>query len=207
MTENNNGFLSDVGFPYLVLRIFKYCRGICDMEAVDQSAELKQAQREYAESRILSAQPVAIVEMLYEVAINALENAIRHLKSGDAMARSSEVSRAQEAVNELMLALDRTVGASFTGTLAALYVYVQEQILKGHVRRSEEAFRAALAVLKPLWEGWAELRKREATDKPLQAKTLDEPARETTLTSVSSATGYGSAYQPEIDTLSRDWNC
>src|SRR6478735_7123474 len=96
---------------------------ICDMNLVQSSDPVQQAQREYLESRILSAQPAELVEMLYQVAIQSLKKAIGHLKSGDAMARSREVTRAQEAVNEMMAALDHSVGASFTQTLAALYSY------------------------------------------------------------------------------------
>ena len=125
------------------------------MNFVQSSDPVQQAQREYLESRILSAQPAELVEMLYQVAIQSLKKAIGHLKSGDAMARSGEVTRAQEAVNELMAALDHSVGASFTQTLASLYAYVQQQILKGHAGPSEEALQRAIGILNTLQEGWS----------------------------------------------------
>jgi len=115
---------------------------------------VQQAQREYLESRILSAQPAELVEMLYQVSIQSLKKAITYLKTGDAMARSREVTRAQEAVNELMAALDHSVGASFTQTLAALYAYVQQQVLKGHAGPSGDAFHRAIGILTTLQEGW-----------------------------------------------------
>jgi flagellar protein FliS len=121
---------------------------------VHSTDPVQQAQREYLESRILSAQPAELVEMLYQVSIQSLKKAIGHLKSGDAMARSREVTRAQEAVNELMAALDHSVGASFTQTLAALYAYVQQEILKGHTGPAEEAFHRAIGLLSTLQEGW-----------------------------------------------------
>ena len=94
---------------------------VCDMDVMQSSDPVQQAQREYLESRILSAQPAELIEMLYQVAIQSLKKSINHLKTGDAMGRSREVTRAQEAVNEMMAALDHSVGASFTHTLAALY--------------------------------------------------------------------------------------
>jgi len=124
------------------------------MNFVQSPDPVQQAQRQYLESRILSAQPAELVEMLYQVAIQSLRKAIGHLKSGDAMARSREVTRAQEAINELMAALDHSVGASFTQTLAALYAYVQQQVLKGHAGPSEEAFQRAIGILTTLQEGW-----------------------------------------------------
>ena len=120
------------------------------MNCVHSLDPVQQAQREYLESRVLSAQPAEMVEMLYQIAIQSLKKAIGHLKSGDAMARAGEVTRAQEAVNELMAALDHSVGASFTQTLAALYAYVQQQILKGHAGPSEEALQRAIGILTTL---------------------------------------------------------
>ncbi len=124
------------------------------MNCVQSSDPVQQAQREYLESRVLSAQPVDLIAMLYQIAIQSLRKAIGHMKSGDALARSREVTRAQEAVNELMAALDHSVGASFTQTLAALYVYVQQQVLKGHAGPSEEALQRAIGILSTLEEGW-----------------------------------------------------
>jgi flagellar secretion chaperone FliS len=124
------------------------------MNCVQSSDPVQQAQREYLESRVLSAQPADLIAMLYQIAIQSLRKAIGHLKSGDALARSREVTRAQEAVNELMAALDHSVGASFTQTLAALYVYVQQQVLKGHAGPSEEALQRAIGILSTLEEGW-----------------------------------------------------
>lgn len=148
------------------------------MNFVQSPDPVQQAQREYMESRVLSAQPVELIEMLYQIAIGSLKKAIIHLKSGDAMARSREVTRAQESVNELMAALDHSVGASFTNTLAALYVYVQQQILKGHAGPSEDALHRACGILTTLQEGWngvcAEVAKaRQAAPHPAQPSESD----------------------------------
>lgn len=130
-------------------------RCICDMKFVPTLDPVQQAQRDYLESRILSAQPAELIEMLYQIAIQSLKKAMVHLKNGDAMARAAEVSRAQEAVNELMAALDHSVGASFTQTLASLYAYVQQQILKGHAGPSEDALQRAIGILATLQDGWS----------------------------------------------------
>src|SRR5438094_9028427 len=95
-----------------------------DAQAADQ------ALRDYVESRILSAHPLEIVHMLYQLAMDSLRTAIAHLKDGDALARGRAVTRAQGAVNELMLALDHSAGAPFSRTLAELYAYIQELLVK-----------------------------------------------------------------------------
>jgi flagellar protein FliS len=175
------------------------------MNFVQSSDPVRQAQREYLESRILSAQPAELIEMLYQIAIQSLKKAIGHLKSGDAMARSREVTRAQEAVNELMAALDHSVGASFTQTLAALYAYVQQQTLKGHTGPSEEAFQRAIGILTTLQEGWtgvcADLAKlHQAVAAPAQQSETEHHE------SPPASDRSGEYSQEEVPVPSRDWS-
>lgn len=132
---------------------------------------LEQAHRDYQESRILAAHPVEIVEMLYQVAIDNLHEAIAQLKAGDRFARSRAVTKAQEAVHELAISLDRTVNAPFTQTLAELYQYVLRQITMGHSRESEHDFQDALSILTTLSGSWSEVRRQvcEQSHPPVEA--------------------------------------
>lgn len=178
------------------------------MNFVQSSDLVQQAQREYLESRVLTAQPAELVELLYQIAIQSLKKAIGHLKSGDAMARAREVSRAQESVNELMAALDHSVGASFTQTLAALYAYVQQQILKGHSGQSEEALERAIEILTTLQEGWngvcADLNK---ANQPAVARPLYGESEQPEEPSAGTGKRSGEYYQEEVVAVpSRDWS-
>src|SRR5579862_3586564 len=140
---------------------------------------LSLANREYLESRILSTPPTEIVQMLYQVAIDQINTAIDCLKSGDAFARARAVTKAEEAVDELILSLDHSVGASFTKSLADLYAYVLRQIVAGHSRQSEQAFRDALTILTSLADTWTKVRAnlaaQNATDEAAIA-TIDDEA-------------------------------
>jgi flagellin-specific chaperone FliS len=136
-----------------------------------------------------------------------LKKAVGHLKSGDAMARSREVTRAQEAVNELMAALDHSVGASFTQTLAALYAYIQQEILKGHAGPAEEAFHRAIGLLTTLQEGWQGVcgdlaNLNRAVAQPVE---LSKPDHADTM---SAGPGERSEkyYQEAVPVPSRDWS-
>ena len=180
---------------------------ICDMNCVNSSDPVVQAQREYLESRVLSAQPAELVEMLYQIAIQSLKRAIGHLKSGDALARAGEVTRAQEAVNELMAALDHSVGASFTQTLASLYAYVQQQILKGHAGPSEDALQRAIGILSTLQEGWqgvsAELTKvKQPVASPAPEVEPEQPEEQP----VGAGSRPSDYYQEAEPVTSRGWS-
>jgi len=181
--------------------------GFCDMKVVPSPDPVQQAQRDYLESRILSAQPAELVEMLYQIAIQSLKKAIGYLKSGDALARAGEISRAQEAVNELMAALDHSVGASFTQTLASLYAYVQQQILKGHAGKSEEALQRAVEILTTLLEGWSgvctELAKaNQPVASPVPHIEPEQPEEQP----VGAGDRSGDYYQEAVPVTSRGWS-
>ena len=121
----------------------------------DQFAQ--QAHRDYDIKRTESstAHPVGTrSDVVCDVAIASVNTAIARFKDGDIFARGRAVTKAHEAVDELILALDHSVGASFTHTLGELYGYVQRQLVAGHSQKSEEAFKNALSVLTTLSDAW-----------------------------------------------------
>lgn len=120
----------------------------------------QQARSDYVTNQVFSAHPAERVSLLYQVAIDSVNAAIARLKDGDIFARGRAVNKAHEAVDELILALDHSVGAAFTHTLAELYDYVQRQLVKGHSQKSEEAFRHSLSVLTTLSEAWKQVVER-----------------------------------------------
>lgn len=135
----------------------------------------QRAHRDYVESKIETAHPVEIVHILYQVAIDSLNTAIAHLRSGDAFARARAVTKAELAVDELILSLDHSVGAPFTKTLSDLYGYVLQQTVTGHAKKSEQAFREALSILTTLSEGWAGVRDQICKDAPRLQLEEDTP--------------------------------
>ena len=129
----------------------------CDKNRRMDSQFLQQVHREYVDSQVLAAHPTERVYLLYTVAIDNVRLAIERLKDGDIYARGRAVNKAHEAVDELNFALDHSVGAAFTRTLADLYIYIQRQLVEGHTKKSEQAFQDALAVLLTLADTWREV--------------------------------------------------
>jgi flagellar protein FliS len=122
---------------------------------MDQFAQ--QAHREYLENRVFAAHPVERVHLLYQVAIDSVNTALARFKDGDIFARGRAITKAHEAVDELNLALDHSVGAGFTGTISELYGYIQRQLVKGHCQKSEQALQEALSILTTLADAWKEV--------------------------------------------------
>jgi flagellar biosynthetic protein FliS len=160
-------------------------------------------QREYVESRILSAHPVETVAMLYQIAIESLEEAIRCLKSGDRLGRARLVTRAQKAIHELLIALDPAVDPAFVRKTADLYRYALRRIIAGHAEQSEAPFREALAVLRPLGSAWAEVKTRICAEPDATEPAPMEERREMAAAVSNPYAAYGYAQAP---TGSRDWS-
>jgi flagellar protein FliS len=172
-----------------------------------------QAHQTYVENQVFSAHPAQRVYLLYQVAIESVNVAIARLKDGDIFARGRAVNKGHEAVDELILALDHSVGANFTHTLAELYDYVQRQLVKGHSQKSEEAFRQALSVLTTLTEAWQQVVERTCgsglvnselrADNPHEASE-EAPVAEAAVEVPQPYAAYGGA--PQTPSISRDWS-
>src|SRR5512141_637966 len=175
----------------------------------DQFAQ--QAHRDYLENRVFSAHPVERVQMLYQVAIESVNTAIARFKDGDIFARGRAVTKAHEAVDELILALDHSVGANFTHTLAELYGYVQRQLVAGHSQKSEEAFQKALSVLTTLADAWKEVVARTCGGGSSQRDShqdLHGAAEEELTPKATTASELHAGYTgvPQVPSTSRGWS-
>jgi flagellar secretion chaperone FliS len=166
-----------------------------------------QAYRDYIEGRILSAHPVEIVHLLYQVAIDNLKTAIACLKSGDNFARSQAVTKAQGAVYELMAALDSAASPSMCRNLAELYDYVLREIIAGHTRRSERAFEDALGILTTLAEGWSGVRTHVlGANRAAGAESHSVPEEQAEAAPEAEINQLYSE-PPQVPEAARDWSC
>jgi flagellar protein FliS len=168
----------------------------------------QQAHRDYLENKVFSAHPVERVQMLYQVAIDSVNTAIARFRDGDIFARGRAVTKAHEAVDELILALDHSARANFTHTLAELYDYVQRQMVAGHCQKSEEAFQKALSVLTTLADAWKEVVARTCGSGSSHSDSPDVSVTESVPERPAVVSGSHGGYEgvPQAMSTSRDWS-
>jgi flagellar secretion chaperone FliS len=106
------------------------------------------------ENEILSADPLKLIEMLYKAALESINQARRHLQSGEIRERSSAISKVSAILNELALSLDHERGGSISKNLTELYDYMQRQILKANFEQTEAPLIEVGKLLGTLLEGW-----------------------------------------------------
>ena len=70
------------------------------------------AQNAYLEGRVLSADPLELVRILYEQALDSVSSARAELRAGNIAARSRAITRAQMVLIELETALNYSRAAT-----------------------------------------------------------------------------------------------
>src|SRR5580693_4915303 len=88
--------------------------------------------QEYLTQRVQSASPVELIRILYEAAVQSVEEAVRALQSGDILKRGRAVTKTIEILSELRIALRYDVQPEYCRTLGGLYGYMQSQLIRAH---------------------------------------------------------------------------
>jgi flagellar protein FliS len=133
----------------------------------------------YLESRILSADPIELVRLLYQAATGAVRDARRYLAEGDIPARSRAVSKASEVLLELAGALDFQHGGEISQRLAQLYEYMQRRLTEAHFRQQDAPLAEVLGLLATLANAWDGVRAQsQPAEQPVSPWVLPEAAAE-----------------------------
>ena len=111
----------------------------------------------YFENEILAADPLKLVQLLYRGALEALECARRHLRSGDIRARSRAITKALAILHELSSSLDHSKGLELSTSLAEMYDYIERLLIDANTRQVEAPLKEAEQLLTTLLEAWQAL--------------------------------------------------
>jgi len=108
----------------------------------------------YLESRVLSADGIELVRMLYQSAITAVRDARRHLAANEIAARSRAIGKVHRIVTELAVSLDHERGGELSRGLARLYDYVSRRLLEANSQQTDQPLEEVLRLLSTVQEGW-----------------------------------------------------
>ncbi len=123
----------------------------------------------YLESRVLSADPIELVNMLYQACTAAVRDARNHLTEGRIVDRSRAINRAFEILVELNSSLDHERGGEFSQRLAQLYDYMRRRLLDANTQQADPPLTEVLGLLSTLSEAWEGI--RPAEPKPVAQAT------------------------------------
>ena len=92
--------------------------------------------------------------MLFEGAVQAVQEALSAHRSGDILARGNAVTKAVQILGELRFSLRRDVAPQYCDTLSGLYGYLQNRLIQAHAEKSESMLEEALRLIQTLLDGW-----------------------------------------------------
>ena len=125
----------------------------------------------YLESRILSADAVGLIAILYEAALDSVADAIESLTAKDIAARSKAICKAVDIVDHLNTSLDLQAGGEISRNLASLYIYIRQRLLDANLTQTKEPLTEVTGLLNTLAEAWRGIHSER---EPAEAATAPE---------------------------------
>ena len=127
--------------------------------------------RSYQINDISTSSPGQLVLMMYDGALQAVNQAIHCMAGKDIAGQSKHILKAQDIVNELSLALDMKQGGQVSKTLEQLYQFVLNQLIQANIKSDTMYLESVIKVLTPLREAWSRITEASAED-----EVIAEPA-------------------------------
>ena len=110
----------------------------------------------YKENQFTTTDPCTVLLMLYQGTIDALKRAKEHMLTGKMAEKGKEILRANDIINEFLIALDYEVGGELAHNLEGLYRYMLDQILVANVKNEPQPLDTVISLLRTLQSGWEE---------------------------------------------------
>ena len=120
----------------------------------------------YLEERILSADPVELIQMLYQAALTAVADARRHLAERQILRRARSISKACNVLVELNTSLDFASGGEIAVRLSQLYGYMHRRLVEASLQQNDQLLAEVSELLSTLMEAWAGVKAGLQQDPP-----------------------------------------
>ncbi len=135
------------------------------------------AAHRYREVAVKTANPLQLVVILYDGAINTLQQAQEHIRQKDIAGRARCLSRSLAIISELQACLNFKEGGQIANSLDRLYNYMKEQIFKANIEQRGEPLSDVIPLLENLRSAWGELVARhQNADLPARPPAADSGA-------------------------------
>jgi flagellar protein FliS len=108
----------------------------------------------YVESRVLSADPLELVKLLYQAAIASVRDARSYLAEGEIAARARCITKTSLILTELTVSLDHERGGDVSLGLARLYDYMSRRLIEANLQQADKPLEEVLSLLLTLAEAW-----------------------------------------------------
>lgn len=111
----------------------------------------------YAQTEVSTVTPARLVLLMYDAVLAAVEIARTALTSErpDLGVVSQQLTRAQQLVTELEVALDHERGGQIAASLQGLYDYARRRLVDANLSKDPGPLDEVTRIIGDLWEAWA----------------------------------------------------
>ena len=108
----------------------------------------------YQEHVVTTADPLKLVELLYEGAVRFILRGRQSISDGDTEGAHNNILRAYAIVAELQATLNLAEGGEIAANLERCYEYALFLLQDANVRKAQKPLDDALLVIEPLLDAW-----------------------------------------------------
>jgi len=129
---------------------------------------------QYKRSSIETAGKLDQIIMLYDRAIQLLEQAKDHIREKEVDKKISKFQKALDIINALQNCLDMEQGGQIARNLDSLYSYITKRLLVGDIRKDFTAYDESIKILNELREAWIAIKTGEDSrqDAPINNRDM-----------------------------------
>lgn len=131
----------------------------------------------YIDDEILNAEPLKLVQLMYQGMIDAVTSARASLARRDIKARSRSITKAILILTELSSSLNHEKGGELSARLAALYDYMQRRLLEANQKQVDPPLAEVAQLLQTLFEAWETIAAPAITEAAVPEAALPEARR------------------------------
>lgn len=121
----------------------------------------------YRKTNVVTADPMRLVIMCYEGAVDNLKLAKQKIDEKDYEAKNRAINKTQDIIDELLCSLDFEKGGIIAKNLSSLYNYMKRRIIHGDVNQDTGAIDEVIGMLNELLSAWKEVASKP--DREIQA--------------------------------------
>lgn len=111
----------------------------------------------YLEVEAQTANPLQLVLMLYEGALQYLQEAKGYIRGGDIEGRTRSINRTLAIISELQASLNFQEGGQIAQSLESLYAYMKGRLIAANLGQQDEPLSEVISLLSTLKLAWQEI--------------------------------------------------
>ena len=137
------------------------------------NGKIKHYQREALKTRLASADPFEVTQMLMEGALESMKIAKINIQNNDLENKSKFIAKATSIIDSLRLSLNHDAGGELASNLESLYVYMSDSLLESSINNDIAKISEVVDLLSEIKVAWDQIseRDRQSAFNQMQNKT------------------------------------